>query len=212
MRVALIGATGLTGRSLVPLLAADHQLHLLTRRATGLDARETIAPMEEWPARLGGDPVDVAISTLGTTWRKAGSWPAFEAVDHDAVIGFARAARAVGASQFITISSVGADPESRHLYLALKGRVELALADIGFDRLDIMRPGLLRGPRGGDRRRGERIGVALSPLTNLVMHGRLNRFAAIDATTVAAAMVALVGAPREGRFVHHNREIRALVG
>ena len=144
MRVALIGATGLTGRSLVPLLAADHQLHLLTRRATGLDARETIAPMEEWPARLGGDPVDVA--------------------------------------------------------------------DIGVDRLDILRPGLLRGPRGGDRRRGERIGVALSPLTNLVMRGRLNRFAAIDATTVAAAMVALVGAPREGRFVHHNPEIRALVG
>lgn len=209
MRVALIGATGLTGRSLVPLLA-DHQLHLLTRRATGFDVRETVAPMDQWPARLGAEPVDVAISALGTTWRKAGSWPAFEAVDHDAVLGFARAARAAGARQFITVSSVGADPESRNEYLALKGRVEAALAEIGFERLDIMRPGLLRGPRGGDRRLGERIGILFSPLGNLLLAGPLNRFAAIDAATVAAAIAALTGAGPDGLFVHHNREIRDL--
>lgn len=208
MRVAMIGATGLTGRMLVPLLAAGHQLHLFGRRPSGFDVAETVAPAGDWPAKLEGEAFDVAVSTLGTTWRKAGSWPAFEAVDRDAVLGFARAARAAGARQFVTISSVGADPESRNEYLALKGRVEVALAEIGFDRLDIMRPGLLRGPRGGDRRPGERIGIALSPLVNLVMRGRLDRFAAIDATVVAAAIAALIGKGPDGRFIHHNREIR----
>lgn len=208
----MIGATGLTGRALVPLLAAHHRLHLLGRRPSGFDLHETIAPGEDWPAHLGGEPLDLAISTLGTTWNKAGSWPAFEAVDHDAVLGFARAARAAGARQFITISSVGAEAGSRNRYLALKGRVEQALTEIGFDRLDIMRPGLLRGPRGADRRRGERLGILVSPLINLVLRGPLDRFAAIDATSVAAAIAALAGAEASGVFIHHNREIYRIAG
>lgn len=208
MRIALIGATGLTGGSLVPLLVGGHELHLLGRRSSGFGIRETIAPADQWPARLGQEPVDVAISAIGTTWKKAGSWPAFEAIDHDAVLGFARAARNAGARQFITISSVGADPASRNDYLALKGRVECGLAEIGFDRFDIVRPGLLRGPRGADRRRGERFGILVSPFVNLVLRGPLDRFAAIDATTVAAAIPVLVGADQPGAFVHHNREIR----
>ena len=212
MRVAMIGATGLTGRALAPLISASHQLHLLGRRASGFDGRETIAAAEDWPAHLGSEPLDLAISALGTTWAKAGSWSAFEAVDHDAVLGFARAARAVGARQFITISSVGAERGSRNSYLALKGRVEGALAEIGFDRLDIMRPGLLRGPRGSDRRRGERLGILVSPLVNLVLRGPLDHFAAIDAATVAAAIAALVGARANGVFIHHNREINRMAG
>lgn len=210
MRVALIGATGLTGRVLAPLLAANHQLLLLGRRASKFDIREIVSPAGEWPAHLKGEELDVAISALGTTWSKAGSWPAFKAVDHGAVLGFARAARDAGARQFVTISSVGADPGSRNRYLALKGEVEGALADVGFDRLDIMRPGLLRGPRGGERRRGERLGILVSPLVNLALRGSLERFAAIDVTTVASAIAQLVGADGRGVFVHHNRQIRAL--
>lgn len=210
MRVALIGASGLTGRSVAPLLGAKHDLIVLGRRACGLGMREIVAPASEWPARLDRERLDVAVSTLGTTWKKAGSWPAFEAVDHDAVLGFARAARRAGARQFVVMSSVGATPRTRHRYLALKGRVEHSLGEIGFERLDILQPGLLRGARGADRRVGERIGILVSPLANLLLRGRLDRFAAIDASTVAAAMSALVGAEGHGTFVHRNRQIHAL--
>ena len=41
--------------------------------------------------------------------------------------------------------------------------------------------------------------------------GRLDRFAAIDAERVAAGIAALVGAKGNGRRVHFNREIIALV-
>lgn len=212
MRIAMIGATGLIGRSLAPLLvAAGHEVVLVGRRSAGVvGAREKTGPMTDWPGLLADEPVGVAISTLGTTWKQAGNWDAFRAIDHDAVVAFAGAAKAAGARQFITVSSVGADPSARNHYLALKGEVERDLAAIGFDRLDIVRPGLLRGTRGGDRRLGERIGIAVSPLANLLLRGRLDRFSAIDAVVVAAAMARLVGAGGDCHQIHFNRELRAL--
>jgi uncharacterized protein YbjT (DUF2867 family) len=205
MKIALVGATGLVG-SYVPARLAQHELLVLSRRPTG----DLVAPAADWPRLLDGEEVDVAISTLGTTWRKAGSWPAFEAVDRTAVIDFARAAKESGARQMISVSSVGADAGARDAYLALKAQVEQDLASLGFARLDLLRPGLLRGPRGGDRRLGERLGIAASPLVNLIMRGRLDRFAAIDAKDVAAAIAALAGNPETGTHFHHNREIRGL--
>lgn len=211
MRIAMIGATGLIGRSLAPRLAADNDLLLIGRRSAAVaGAEERIGPIGEWPNSLAGVTIDVAISTLGTTWKQAGNWAAFRAVDVEAVIGFARAARAAGARRMLAVSSVGALPGARNKYLAMKGEVERELRQIGFERLDIIRPGLLRGDRGSDRRLGERIGIAISPVVNLLLRGRLDRFAAIDADQVAAAMAALVGVEAKGRHIHHNRNLTAL--
>lgn len=210
MRIAVIGATGLVGSLLVPLLRG-HDVLLLTRRPTQAPGvAEKVAPAQEWPSILSAERLDAAVSALGTTWRKAGSWEVFEQIDRGWVVDFAKAARAAGATQMVSVSSVGADPRSAVEYLALKGRVEDDLNDLGFKRLDHLRPGLLRGPRGGDRRLKERLGIALSPLTNLFLRGRNDRFAAIDAGQVAKAMAALLGATKSGTFIHENREIRRL--
>jgi len=162
MRIALIGATDLVGSKLLPLVR-NHDLLVLTRRPTGTGVAEQVAPAAEWPRLMSGNTIDAAVSTLGTTWKKAGSWAQFESVDRVAVVEFARAARDCGASQFVCVSSVGADPDSNNGYLALKGRTERDLAGISFDRLDLLRPGLLRGERGSDRRFLERLGIAMSP-------------------------------------------------
>jgi len=211
MRIAMIGATGLIGRALAPRLAATHELLLIGRRPAGVQGvEEQVAPLDEWPALLAGEKIDIAISTLGTTIRQAGSWNAFRAVDVTAVFGFAEAALTAGARQMLSVSSVGANASARNRYLAMKGAAEDGLAALGFERLDIVRPGLLRGDRGGDRRLGERIGSAISPVANLLLRGPLDRFAAIDAERVAAAMAALVGAQGEGRRVHFNRDLKML--
>ncbi|MBA3527253.1 MAG: hypothetical protein H0T82_10100 [Sphingomonas sp.] len=210
MRIALIGATGLVGSRLVPLLR-HHDVLLLSRRAPGFaGVREKVATADAWPAMLAGERLDAAVSALGSTWRKAGSWEVFEQVDRHRVVDFAEAALAAGARQMLSVSSVGADPRSLAEYLALKGRVDNDLAGLAFERLDLLRPGLLRGPRGGDRRLKERLGIALSPFTNLFLRGRNDRFAAIDAVEVAKAIAALLGAGESGTFVHENREIRCL--
>ncbi len=214
MRIAMIGATGLIGRALAPLLVADgHELLLIGRRSAGvMGAQEKLGAMADWPSLIGDGALDVAISTLGTTIRQAGSWAAFCAVDVDAVLGFAAAAKAAGARQMLSVSSVGALHGARNRYLAMKGEAERGLGQLKFERLDIVRPGLLRGDRGGDRRLGERIGIAVSPLVNLLLRGSLDKFAAIDAGTVAKAMAALAGADGSGRHVHFNRALKMLAG
>jgi uncharacterized protein YbjT (DUF2867 family) len=210
MRLAVIGATGLVGSRLVPLLGA-HQVLLLSRRPTGFaGVTEMIGAAEEWPAMLGSEQVDAAVSALGSTWRKTNSWEAFEQIDRHHVVALAQAARRAGARQMVQVSAVGADPASPDEYLALKGRVEEDLAGLGFERLDILRPGLLRGPRGSDRRLKERASIALSPITNLFLRGSRDRFAAIRAAVVARAIAALLGASQAGTFVHENGEIRRL--
>jgi uncharacterized protein YbjT (DUF2867 family) len=144
--------------------------------------------------------------------RAAGSEAGFRTVDLDTVVAFAAAVRRAGARHMVTVSSVGADAQSRNFYLRTKGEMEQALEAMGFDRLDILRPGLLRGERGADRRLGERIGILLSPAVNLVLRGRLDRFAAIDAGLVASAIEACLASAEPGIFRHDNRSIRRLAG
>ena len=214
-RVLLIGGTGLVGARFAGRLPGDggYEADALVRRPSGRSApewREHVAPPADWPEiarRLGAD---VAVSALGTTMRAAGSQAAFRAVDFDLVVDFARAARDGGARHMIVISSVGADAGSRNFYLRTKGEMERALEALDFERLDIVRPGLLRGERGGARRPGERLGIIVSPLLNLLLRGRLDRYAAIDGNAVAAALAALAGQDEPGTYIHHNRDLHRL--
>ncbi len=209
MTIAMIGATGLVGSALRPLLEERHELLVLGRRASGA-TREKLGRMEEWPALLAGERLETAVSCLGTTWKKTGSWEKFEAVDRHAVLAFARAAHAAGARHFLAVSSSGADPSSSSRYLRLKADVEAELTTIGFERLDVLLPGLLLGHREDDRRLLERLGILLDPLTRLFLRGPLDRYAGISARTVARAMAALVERHEPGLFRHGNREIRSL--
>ena len=202
-RVAMIGASGLVGGLVLPMLAR-HQVLLIGRRALPVDLPQRVGPIDAWPDLIDA-PVDVVVSTLGTTWRAAGrSQAAFRAVDRDAVVAVAGAARRAGARQAIVVSSVGASPASRSFYLRTKGEMEAALAGVGFDTLDILRPGLLRGSRGGERRFGERLATAASPLTDRLVP---DRYRSIAAERVAAAIAALVGRDDRGDAVLHNSEI-----
>jgi uncharacterized protein YbjT (DUF2867 family) len=211
----LIGATGMVGGLLAErLLARGREVYALVRRPTGRSAigwHEQVAPASAWPALVATLPrPDAAISCLGTTWKQAGSEQAFRAVDQDMVVAFAQAARAAGVAHFLSVSSVGADARSRNFYLRVKGETDAALAMIGFDRLDIFRPGLLLGARGGERRPGERIAIALDPLSRLFLRGRWRKYAGMPADTVAAAIVTAAETGRPGRFVHENDAIRDL--
>ena len=215
MRILLIGATGLVGRLVaVRLVRRGHEVHALVRRPTGRSASgwyEHVAPATDWFEIVQGiGAADAAISCLGTTWRKAGSEAAFRAVDHDAVIAFARAAHAAGATHLLSVSSVGANAASRNFYLRTKGETDEALQAIGFACLDIFRPGLLIGERGSDRRPGERLGILLDPFTRLLLRGAWSRFAGMRATRLAEAIVQAVEQPVRGTRVHENSDIDRL--
>jgi len=163
-----------------------------------------VAGTAGWPEAVRAIAPDAVICALGTTIRKAGSEEAFRAVDHDLVLTLARAAKDAGARDFVLVSSTAADPHARTLYLRVKGETEAALGKMGFRRLDLLRPGLLRGSRSGDLRVLERIAIAASPLTDLFMQGDKRRYRSIRADIVAEAALQCVREKAAGRFVHDN--------
>jgi uncharacterized protein YbjT (DUF2867 family) len=206
MRLLFAGATGLVGGHLLKLLGR-HDVTLVGRRQAETEHEQLIGPPEKWADLVAGREFDVAISTLGTTIRQAGSQAAFAAIDRDAVEMLARAARNAGAGQFLLVSSVGASYRATNFYLRTKGEAEEAVRGLGFDRVDIFRPGLLTGERQGPVRPVERIMIALSPLTDLLTPAVLDQYRSIPARSVAAALAGAIGQAKRGTHVHHNREM-----
>lgn len=216
-QVVLAGASGLIGGKVVTLLSsADLEVHVPTRRILEImppGSIQHIADPAEWPERIAELKPDVAISCLGTTWNKSGkNEAAFRAVDYDLVLAFAAAAQKAGVRHMISVSSVGASAKSAGFYLRTKGETEEGLRQLGFDRLDILRPGLLTGERGGERRLGERIGILVSPLTDTFLHGAFRRYRSIDSQIVARAIAALAIVGGQGEFIHENDAMTALAG
>lgn len=215
-RVVIAGGSGLVGKQAAENLApAGFAVHLVSRRpshalAPGIE--EHVAPTADWPAIVARLKPDIAISGLGTTIRTAGSRAAFRAVDHDLVLTFAQASHAAGARHFITISSVGAMPASSSFYLRTKADMEQGLRNIGFQRLDIMRPSLLTGGQRDDRRPGEALGILLSPFVDMLMFGPMRKFASTPSGKVAKAITNLAKSGDDGVFIHENESINTLAG
>ena len=87
---------------------------------------------------------------------------AFRAVDFDAVVATARAARAAGATRLALVSALGADAASRVFYNRVKGETEAAVAGLGYASVAIARPSLLLGDR-------EALGQPARPMEALAM-------------------------------------------
>ncbi len=201
-RVALLaGASGFVGALALDALLDSpdiNRVFAVTRRPLGREhprLANRIVQFDRIETQLKGLTCQVALCALGTTLRQAGSQQAFREVDIDAVLAFARTAKAAQAQRFVVVSSAGADPASKNFYLRTKGEMEQALISLAFPSLDILQPGLLLGWRG-EIRPLELAAVAIMPLVNLFLTGKRREFRGIPASTVAAAMV---GATRSGR-------------
>lgn len=216
VRIALVGATGLIGQSLIRLAVgrSDVRLVAVARREVplppGARMEVLVAEPENWGDAIAATNADVLVCALGTTIRKVGGdQAAFRAVDQDLVLAVAQAAKAAGIRQVIVVSSVGASMASKNFYLRVKGEVEQALGKIKLTRLDILRPGLLRGPRG-ESRPTERLAMLASPLIDLLLHGGYRKYRSVKAETIARAIIGLTKEKAAGRFVfEHDAILRA---
>jgi uncharacterized protein YbjT (DUF2867 family) len=215
-RIALVGATGLIGTSLIRAAVGRSDVRIvgIARREAALPPgarmEMLVAEPEGWGDAIAAANADVLVCALGTTIRKVGGdQAAFRAIDQDLVLAVARAAKAANIRQMIVISSIGADVAAKNFYLRVKGEVEQALGKVGITRLDIIRPGLLRGARG-ETRVGERLAKLASPLTDLLLHGSLRKYRSVKADTVARAIIGLAKEKAAGRFVfEHDAILRA---
>jgi len=164
-RTALLaGATGLIGRALLPmLLASKHyrSVHVLLRRAAPeitADAKLEIRQVDFARLPEAFPTVDDVFIALGTTIAVAGSEAAFRQVDFEFVVNTARAARAAGATRLAVVSALGADAASRIFYNRVKGEMQDAIGELGYESVVIAQPSMLLGDRaalGQPARSGE---------------------------------------------------------
>jgi len=206
MRVLLAGGTGLVGNAVIDASTQTGvALVGVGRRATGKLKQEIVTSLGQLPKLPAAD---AAICTLGTTIRTAGSREAFRAVDYEAVMAFAAAALAAGTSHFIVVTAVGAAARSSVFYSRVKGEVERDLSTLGFNRLDIVRPGLLLGDRS-ESRPVESFLQTIAPLTDRLMRASWRKYRSVSAESLAQYLLALTAPSAPGIFIHHHEEITA---
>ena len=204
-RVAVVaGATGLVGQAVLAALltaksersagtqnacASVHVLHAQGRRAPALSDSRLHLHAVDFSALPTLPPTDDVYITLGSTIAVAGSQEAFRAVDYDAVMATARAARASGATRCGVVTAMGANANSRIFYNRVKGEVERDLQTLGFSTLVIARPSLLMGERAALQqapRRAESLSIQLFKWLNPIIPAP---YRARPGADVAAALV-----------------------
>lgn len=192
----VLGATGLVGGHCLDLLLADAAYARVVapvRRPSGrTDAglEERVVDFDRLEDDVDAFRVDDVFCCLGTTIRAAGSREAFRRVDHDYVAAAARLAANGGARQFLLVTALGADADSRIFYNRVKGEAEQAVRALPFRRVVLVRPSLLLGDRD-ERRPGEEVGKAVMGALAPLMVGPLRKYRAIAGCDVARAMVRL---------------------
>lgn len=214
-RTALLaGATGLVGAHCLDLLLEDPRyarVRVLTRRRLErrhprLDAH--IVDFDALDASAELFAVDDVFCCLGTTMARAGSEEAFRVVDHDYPVRIAELASGRSADQYLLVSALGADQQSRLFYNRVKGDAEAAIKRLPFRAVWILRPSLLLGERA-ETRFGERVASAVTAPLAPLMLGPLRRYRPIAARDVAAAMVNLAVGQGTGGIVE-SEEVMAV--
>ena len=215
VRVALVaGATGLVGQAVLAGLLTDKHytaVHAVGRRPLALTHPKLTSHAVDFSSLTslaGIEHVDDVFIALGTTLKVAGSKAAFRAIDFDAVLAVARAARQAGAHRLGVVSAMGADSDSSVFYNRVKGEMEAALRALSFPVLVIARPSLLTGNRAV-LNQSQRLGESLG---GLAMHWfkpliPLN-YQAIPAEQVGQSLVNAVRDANDGTHLLLSGQLR----
>ncbi|MDP2369969.1 MAG: NAD(P)H-binding protein [Rhodoferax sp.] len=216
-RVALVaGATGLVGREVLAALLTDRRycaVHCVGRRPAPIQhAKLTnhVADLGTLTTLPGISHVDDVFIALGTTIKTAGSQAAFRAVDLDAVVAVARAARDIGATRLGVVSAMGADANSLVFYNRVKGEMEDAVAKLGYSSLVVARPSMLDGKRSElaqAARPAEKLGLLAMALLKPLIPAD---YRAIAAAQVARALVSGVKRSASGVHVLRSAELQSV--
>lgn len=189
----IIGATGLVGHALLTQLGSLYQKVIIIARSQpkGLSDSMHFYQLKDFNqlyAFICGLPIGKdtdAFSCLGSTIKEAGGEAAFRQVDFTFNVEFAKACQEKGVERFFLLSAMGANPDSRFFYNRVKGELETAISQLGFQELAIFRPSLLLGKH--DDRKLETIAQTAYQLLKPIIPKKLP-VRPIEADRVAMAM------------------------
>ena len=202
--ILLVGASGLVGSNILEHLEnGDSKITLLLRRRLEDKAHlkqiitefNNIYNLDEIQAV---DEVYIAIgkrlSLVELLYLKKSKRKEFELVDFDYIRNIALFAKKHGAKSLGLISAVGANENSRNIYLSVKGKIEKEIISMDFEKIVIAQPGHLLGKR--QQEDSKFLIYVFEKITNIlgyIMIGPLKKFRNIDASLVAKTLISKMG-------------------
>ena len=211
IEVAVLGATGLVGGILVKYLkqfSKFKKINLLVR--SPLEIRDEKVKIHKIDFYKKSEILSslkssqVVFLSIGTTMSKVkGDKEKYKRIDFGITKDVADSCEELGIEKLILVSSSGADNKSKSFYLNLKGKIEKYVTDINLKSVSILRPSLLLGKRN-EKRYGEKLAQIIIPKISFFMP---SKYKAINAESVAKAMLQLTNKESKGVKIFHYKEI-----
>ena len=192
----ILGATGLTGGFVLEKLCADKRystIKVFSRKSVNIvDPKiiEYIGDLFELE-KLKKDFIGHEVfCCIGTTTKKTPDKTVYKKIDYGIPLATAKLCVENEIDTFLVISSLGADTKSSVFYSRTKGEMERDVIKEDILRTYILRPSIIIGNRS-EKRFGESIGVGLIQLLRFILVGKLKKYRAIEAETIARTMIYL---------------------
>ncbi len=215
MTALVLGATGLTGSSLLQIILEDpyfDQVKVCTRRALDRQHPKLVTLITDFSdLEAYALEADIVFSCLGTTRKQTPDLEQYRKLEIDIPVEVARRAGKSGLRQFHYISAMGANADSRNFYLKIKGIAEQQISQQPIASVHIYRPALITGSRK-EKRGLEKIAAGIFKAINPLLTGNLKKYRSIEAMTIAKAMVANSKQTKPGIFIYPSDQIQALSG
>jgi len=217
MKTAIIaGASGLIGSQLLNNLLENNQydkIIALLRKEIPFHSPKLLQVIVDYNNLESINDYlkcDDVFCCLGTTIKKAGSQDEFYKVDFQYCLNLAIETHKNGASNFYLVTALGANANSKVFYNSVKGKLENAIQNIGFNSYYIFRPSILLGNRN-EFRLGEKIMQMIMKPFSKLMFGSMKKYAAIESKQVAKAMYWLaISNKKTGKQIITNEQMLAL--
>ena len=192
----LFGSSGLIGSNLLDNLINNNtynKIKIFVRKLPSIDNSKVevintdFLDLDTLKEKLTGDD---CFFCIGTTHKDTPDKNEYRRIEYDLPVQLAKIAKFNSISNFIYVSSIGANPKASSTYLKNKGQVEEELKKIGFSNLSIIQPSFLVGNRK-DFRIVEVLGIPVMKFLSLFFFGGFKKYTPIKVEIVVNAMIKL---------------------
>ncbi len=192
----ILGATGLTGNKLLNYLLEDERymkVKIFTRSRIDMNhdkLEEYLIDLFEMEHFKNLFTADEVFCCVGTTIKKTPDKDQYRKIDFGIPATAAKLCKENEINSFLTISSMGADQNSKFFYNRTKGEMEGAVLDMKIRKTHILRPSLIAGDRD-ESRPMETASKQFMKLVNPFLKGKLKKYQSIHPDEIVRTMVYL---------------------
>ncbi|NCO62339.1 MAG: NAD-dependent epimerase/dehydratase family protein [Flavobacteriales bacterium] len=190
----IIGATGLTGSTLLQDLLVDDRydcIKLFSRSSceiTHPKIEEHLIDVFELEKHENEFTADEVFCCVGTTKAKTPDEAMYLKIDYGIPVTLARLCVKKNINTLVVISALGANKTSKLFYNRTKGRMEESVLKENIKNTYILQPSLITGDRA-EKRFGEKMAKIFMSVLNPVLIGGLKKYRSIHPKSIVKAMI-----------------------